>query len=44
MFDLCKKIAVENDQRTFDELVHRLNELLEKKEKRLKPGQRDNPN
>jgi hypothetical protein len=40
---LCQQIAVEKDAKTFDELVHQLNELLEKKEHRLKPEQRENP-
>lgn len=38
---LCKRIAVEKDSKTFDELVLQLNELLEKKEHRLKPEQRE---
>jgi hypothetical protein len=32
MNSLCQRIAVEKDPKTFDELVHQLNELLEKKE------------
>jgi hypothetical protein len=40
---LCKRIAVEQDPKTFDELVFQLNELLEKKEHRLKPEQREKP-
>ena len=36
---LCQQIAVEKDSKTFDELVYQLNELLEKKEHRLKPDQ-----
>jgi hypothetical protein len=43
MNKLCQQIAIEQDPKTFDELVHQLNELLEKKEDRLQPGQRDNP-
>lgn len=37
---LCKRIAVEQDPKTFDDLVYQLNELLEKKEHRLKPEQK----
>ena len=37
---LCKRIAVEHDPKKFDELVHQLNELLEKKEQRIKPEQK----
>jgi hypothetical protein len=40
---LCKRIAVEHDPKTFDALVHQLNELLEKKEHRLNPGQGEKP-
>jgi hypothetical protein len=40
---LCKRIAVEQDPKKFDELVFQLNELLEKKEHRLKPDQREKP-
>jgi hypothetical protein len=32
---LCSKIATENDYDRFTELVHELNELLERKEHRL---------
>jgi hypothetical protein len=39
MNKLCQQIAVEKDPNTFDELVHQLNELLEKKEHRIKPEQ-----
>jgi hypothetical protein len=37
MNTLCAKIAIEKDPTIFDQLVHELNELLEKKEHRLKP-------
>jgi hypothetical protein len=40
MDKLCRRIAIEKDPKTFDELVHELNELLEKKEHPLKPEQR----
>ena len=40
---ICKQIAVEKDANKFTELCHELNELLEKKEHRLKPSQRQNP-
>jgi hypothetical protein len=43
MNQLCGQIAIEKDPKTFDELVHQLNELLEKKEHRLKPEQRETP-
>jgi hypothetical protein len=38
---LCKQIAVEQDPETFHQLLIRLNDLLERKERRLesKPGQ-----
>src|SRR5215467_15073452 len=39
---ICKQIAVEKDPNKFTELCHELNELLEKKEHRLKPSQRQN--
>jgi hypothetical protein len=41
MNKVCQQIAVEKDPKTFDELVHQLNELLEKKEHRLKPEERE---
>jgi hypothetical protein len=43
MNKLCQQIAVEKDPKIFDESVHQLNELLDEKEHRLKPGQRENP-
>jgi hypothetical protein len=43
MNKLCRQIEVEKDPKTFDELVHQLNELLERKEHRLNPEQRENP-
>ena len=43
MNKLCQQIAVEQDPQTFGELVHQLNELLERKEDRLQLGERDNP-
>jgi hypothetical protein len=43
MHKLCQRIEIEKDPKTFDELVHQLNELLEKKEHRLKPEQREKP-
>jgi hypothetical protein len=43
MYKLCQQIAVEKDPKAFDELVHQLNELLEKKEHRLHPEQREKP-
>jgi hypothetical protein len=43
MNKLCQQIAVEKDPNTFDELVCQLNDLLEKKEHRLKPEQRERP-
>jgi hypothetical protein len=43
MNKLCGQIAVEKAPKAFDELVHQLNGLLEKKEHRLKPEQREKP-
>jgi|HubBroStandDraft_5_1064220.scaffolds.fasta_scaffold262883_2 hypothetical protein len=43
MHTLCQRIEVEKDSKTFDELVFQLNELLEKKEHRLKPEQKEKP-
>ena len=37
MRELCKCIAIEQDPKVFGELVHELNELLQKKEQRLMP-------
>jgi len=37
MNTLCQRIEVENDSKTFEELVHQLNDLLKKKHDRLEP-------
>jgi hypothetical protein len=44
MTALCRRIAVERDSKTFDELVRQLNDLLEKKRHRLEPEQLEKPN
>ena len=40
MYTLCKRIAVEKDEIVFEELVRRLDELLEKTHDRLTPESR----
>ena len=35
MYTLCQKIATEKDQSKFVRLIHELNDLLERKERRL---------
>jgi hypothetical protein len=37
---LCQRIAVEKDPTTFNDLVAQLNDLLEKKEHRLRPDRK----
>ena len=40
MEDLCKRIAVEKNPETFDELVRELNDLLDLKYQRIHPKNR----
>ncbi|HEV3511918.1 MAG TPA: hypothetical protein VGS05_09470 [Candidatus Sulfotelmatobacter sp.] len=39
---LCQRIAVETDPKVFDDLVKELNELLEVKHERIRPGNNAN--
>lgn len=41
MDSLCKRIAVEKDPGTFDQLVKELNDLLEQKHERIHPEHTD---
>jgi hypothetical protein len=42
MNELCAKIAVEKDGKTFDKLVQELNDLLEVKHDRISPEHKPN--
>ena len=44
MNELCKQIVIEKDPATFDRLVSELNDLLEMKSKRIRPGEEANAN
>ena len=47
MHALCQQIAVEQDRSKFDALIRELNDLLERKHKRIEPPHEDeqaNPN
>jgi hypothetical protein len=43
MYTLCEQIAIEKDQDKFSQLIHELNDLLERKERRLESGNPPRP-